>query len=315
MAKITDGRVRNLTLADMGIDLDQPPDVEAGDAPEDDASLPPDDELLTAVRAALDLGFAGVILVGPPGTGKTWYAPRIALALSGGDEQAVRTVQFHPSYQYEDFMEGYVPNEEGGFRLEPKLFAGFCAAAEERREITHTLIVDEISRCDVVRVFGEALTYLERDKRDLPFSLASGTGLTVPPNLVVIATMNPWDKGVDELDVALERRFAQIDLPPDEGTLRTLLAGAGASEEMVEKVASFFAFLQEQEEETVRLGHAYFLRCTDEEATRRIWDFRLRPVFDRACRLDRELFGRLEVAWSGRFGGGAEPESDDDPAS
>lgn len=90
--------------------------------------------------------------------------------------------------------------------------------------------------------------------------------MTVPSNLVIIGTMNPWDKGVDELDVALERRFAQIDMLPDVEVIRTILTEKGADAVFIERVAAFFLSVQGLDDEMVRLGHAYFLTCVDEES-------------------------------------------------
>ena len=249
----------------------------------------------------MDLGFAGVILSGAPGTGKSWYAQQLAIAVAGKWE-AVRSVQFHPSYQYEDFVFGYAPGEEGRFVLCPKEFAQTCKDAAANPGVTYVLVIDEISRSDVVRVFGEALTYIEMDKRDQPFQLASGEELSVPKNLLIIGTMNPWDKGVDEMDVALERRFGQIDLKPDAEVLHRLLVEGGASEGFSKKVVDFFEKLQRQQEETVRLGHGYFLRCVDRASAEHIWRLRIRPTLGRACRLEPELLQIIEELWRGVVG-------------
>lgn len=283
MNKVTDARVRPLSLEQLGVL--KLPDV-----------LSDDDEVLRAVQDALEMGFAGVILSGPPGTGKTVYASQIAQTLADSAD-AVRTVQFHSSYQYEDFMEGFVANASGGFDIQSKTFPKLCAQAEKNRKATHVLLIDEISRSDVVRVFGEALTYLEPDKRGVRFSLPSGRELTVPENLVILATMNPWDKGVDELDVALERRFAQVDMPPSAAALRAILLKKGADNAFVDRVVSFFEAVQALPDEMLHLGHAYFLNCTDTAHARRAWRFRLFPFFKRACRLDSATLKRISELW------------------
>ena len=144
------------------------------------------------VQQLLNDGFAGVVFSGPPGTSKSWYAREVALSLVGGDLERVDFVQFHPGYQYEDFIEGYVPNEKGGFDPVPRTFLRMCETAKSTSE-TVVIVIDELSRTDVVRVFGEALTYLETSKRQITFTLASGRTVFVPHNLIVIATMNPWD--------------------------------------------------------------------------------------------------------------------------
>ena len=302
MGLVSEKAVRTLSLDDLDLsNLAEAENATSGQSqPVDVSELDEDDEVLIAVRQAHEMGYAGVILSGPPGTGKSWYAQQIGVALSGSWD-AIRSVQFHPSYQYEDFIFGYAPKEEGGFELRPKEFARICRDAATNPDTLHALIIDEISRSDVVRVFGEALTYIETDKREQPFQLASGEELSVPKNLIIIGTMNPWDKGVDELDMALERRFAQVDLEPNAETLRRLLDERKVPEAFVNSIVEFFTKLQQQPLETVRLGHAYFLRCTDEESAKRAWRLRLKPTLRRACRLEPALFKTIEGLWDEVF--------------
>ncbi|WP_259667659.1 McrB family protein [Rhizobium lentis] len=292
---MTSNRVRPLSLDDLGIEL-RTEDHAAAMATATFDPLPPEDPTLVEVKAAIALGFAGVILSGPPGTGKSWYAKRIAQTISGNPDN-VRIVQFHASYQYEDFMEGFMPKDGGGFELHKKVFPLLCDDAAELPDETFVLVIDEISRCDVARVFGEALTYMEVDKRGLPCTMASGSMLVVPANLIVLATMNPWDKGVDEMDVALERRFAQIDMPPSVAALRKILQGNGADGAFVDLVATFFDGVLKIEEEAVHLGHAYFNNCLDQPSARRVWNYRLLPFFRKACRLDSELLQKIRRMW------------------
>ncbi len=190
-----------------------------------------------------------------------------------------------------------MPKDGGGFELHKKVFPLLCDDAAELPDETFVLVIDEISRCDVARVFGEALTYMEVDKRGLPCLMASGSMHVVPSNLIILATMNPWDKGVDEMDVALERRFAQIDVPPSVPALRKILLSHGADGNFVDLVAAFFDGVLKIEDESVHLGHAYFNNCLDEASARRVWDYRLLPFFKKACRLDKDLLQRIRRMW------------------
>ncbi|MDH4992234.1 AAA family ATPase [Aquamicrobium lusatiense] len=300
MDSVTQERVRPLSTQDLKLEPPQgvaPVTAGATKSGNHVETLPGNDALLSEVRAALAMGFAGVILSGPPGTGKSYFAERIAHTIAD-DPSAVRVVQFHASYQYEDFMQGFAPADDGsGFELQNKVFPLVCKEATDNPKTTFVILIDEISRCDVARVFGEALTYLEPDKRGRIFQLASGKPLSVPPNLIILATMNPWDKGVDELDVALERRFAQIDMPPDPVALRKILTDKKADPAFIDRVVTFFQAIQRLDDDMVHLGHAYFNNCVDEDSARRAWAFRLLPFFTKACRLDKEMLANIKRLW------------------
>ena len=305
MDDLTPNKVRKLSADDLEIPQGSVRRFStelSSEPPPSDEAINANDPFLIQVLDALDMGFAGAILVGPPGTGKSWYAKRIASHIANGDPTAVCFVQFHPSYQYEDFMVGFTPNSVGAFEPALRIFPSLCSQAETSPEVTHVLVIDEISRCDAARIFGEALTYIETDKRGLPFTLASGIIMHVPSNLVILATMNPWDKGVDAVDIAFERRFAQIDLPPDPEQLRRLLAEEGADVDLIERVLRFFELLLAQPDETLRLGHAYFLTCTNLDRAQRTWKFRIKPFLERSCRLDPATFDSLQRAWTSEIG-------------
>ena len=291
LVRVTANKVRHLSVDDLG--LKPPIPVSTGPIGEIEA-LTVDDPILLTARDLL-VTFGGIIFVGPPGTSKSWYAARLVATLAEGDRSRVRFVQFHPSYQYEDFVEGFVPEPSGGFKLVQKHFLELCDIADDRGDKLTVLVIDELSRGDPGRVFGEALTYLEKSKRGLLFSLASGTQLQVPPNLIVLATMNALDRGVDEVDAALNRRFAKIAMDPDAGILARFLSEAGMADGLRDRVLTFFRGVNDRGRANpyAALGHTYFIGVSDEDGLRRIWEHQLRFHFDKAFRLDAE--GRADV--------------------
>lgn len=279
------------------------------------ASSAPDAPVVTnehpRVREIIRLAneYGGVILTGPPGTSKSFYAAAAAAALAG-DESRYSFVQFHASYQYEDFMVGYSPTE-GGFEEKKGPFLDLIERADKDREHTYVLVIDELSRADVGRVFGEALTYVERSKRELSFMIANGLKTKVPSNFAIIATMNPFDRGVDEVDAAFERRFAKISMEPDRLQLLAILSESGLEEAVQHRVAGWFGKINglTKVNPAAAVGHAYFAGVTDESSLVDLWNYQLQYVVHRAFRRDQNTGAEIETAWNRIL---EEPAADED---
>ena len=156
------------------------------------------------------------VFYGPPGTGKTFVAEKLADHLIGGGNGFKELVQFHPAYAYEDFMQGIRPQTlEGGgltYIMKSGRFLEFCTEAR-RREGICVLIIDEINRANLSRVFGELMYLLEYRERKI--SLAGGRLFEIPENVRIIGTMNTADRSIALVDHALRRRFAFLGLYPN----------------------------------------------------------------------------------------------------
>ena len=161
-----------------------------------------------------------LILQGPPGVGKTYIARRIAWCLMGcKDSQSTEMVQFHQSYAYEDFVQGWRPTEAGGFELRNGVFFEFCKRAEKHPEKPYVFIIDEINRGNLSKILGELLMLIEADKRGLEHAIpltysVSGEYFSVPDNVHLLGLMNTADRSLAIVDYALRRRFAFETIRP-----------------------------------------------------------------------------------------------------
>ncbi len=230
-----------------------------------------------------------VVLYGPPGTGKTYWALRTAqsvlawkrhgkhykelediekMSIDCSDNENIKGITlctFHPSYNYEDFIEGYKPTKSDTgnlfFELRPGLFKRVCQVAQRSPEHEFFLIIDEINRGDVPRIFGELLTLLEKDKRAKHTKLSySDQPMTIPSNLYIIGTMNTADQSIAHLDTALRRRFRFLEFMPD----RKVLDSASVQDI---KLGAILDSLNTRIREYLgidgrnrQIGHAYFMR-------------------------------------------------------
>ena len=159
-----------------------------------------------------------IILQGSAGVGKTYAAKRLAYSIIGEEDKArVKMIQFHQSYSYEDFIMGYRPNENG-FELKEGVFYNFCKEAEEDEGNKYFLIIDEINRGNISKIFGELFMLIENDKRGegeaLELIYKEDEKFFVPENLYIIGLMNTADRSLAMLDYALRRRFAFYDMKP-----------------------------------------------------------------------------------------------------
>lgn len=269
----------------------------------DEPDLPDEDEVWLEVRELLSIGTTGIILRGIPGTSKTWYARKLAKKLVGNPAADIFRVQFHPSYGYEDFVEGYKPDPEAaaGFEVIKKVFLKACDRAGDT-ETPVVFIIDEVNRGDPARVFGELLTYIERSYRGESFYLPySGEPTSIPANLLILGTMNPYDRSIAQLDAAFVRRFDHLTLEPDAELVGTFLESTNQfTPTQVDRVRNWFEALQRLVPNGV--GHTYFKDVRRPEDLQLIWQFRIWPVCEAALEFDPRNQENIKASFDSMYG-------------
>ncbi len=242
-----------------------------------------EDFLAESVELLQDKG--QVVFYGPPGTGKTFVARKLAghLAPGGG---IVEKVQFHPSYAYEDFIEGYRPRLSESGQVTYEVVDGplkrIAAQATERPDVTHVLLIDELNRGNVAKILGELLFLLEYRDEEIRLQY-SETPFALPANLKIIATMNTADRSIALVDTALRRRFHFVpffpDTPPIDGVLRRWLTDQAPDllwvADVVDRANAQLA------DRNLTIGPSHFLRAgLTEGAVQRAWTYSVLPFLE-----------------------------------
>lgn len=249
-----------------------------------------------------------IILQGAPGTGKTYSTSALALRILGVndvdwkdsksimkryeemvEDGRIAFTTFHQAMDYEDFVEGYKPvgAEEGvQFKLKPGIFRSIC---ENARTNPCVLIIDEINRGNVSKIFGELITLLEADKRDgsnhrIQVNLTySNTPFSVPKDLYIIGTMNTTDRSVGSIDYALRRRFAFWTLKSDIEIIKNQAIDDALKDREVLLFNKIEAFLKENPSDMkiddLMPGHSYFMAKTADELAMKV-KYELIPLIE-----------------------------------
>lgn len=214
------------------------------------------------------------LFYGPPGTGKSFVAERLGRHLAG-TEGEVRTVQFHPSFSYEDFIEGLRPaTSDGGmlsYEVRPGVFREFCDQARGKDGL-YVFVIDEINRAELGSVLGEVMMLIEYRGKTVPLPY-SQESFSIPKNVVLLATMNTADRSLALVDFALRRRFHAINMPPNRSVLESRLGNDG-----VTALAMFDAIQEFVNDGDFAPGHSYWMSDdTSAEALEQVWKYELKP--------------------------------------
>jgi len=193
----------------------------------------------------------------------------------------VEFVTFHQSTSYEDFIEGFRPNESGNIKLEAGIFKRLCEKASKRTEQNFYIVIDEINRGNISKIFGELITLIEEDKRDvyevtLPYSKEK---FKVPSNLYIIATMNSTDKSIATIDIALRRRFTFLKMKPNIELINFPHAK--------ELFSSLNKFIAENLDENYQLGHSYFMNIASDEDFEFVKEYKIKPLLEEYFYVDK----------------------------
>ena len=227
-----------------------------------------------------------IILQGSAGVGKTYAAKRLAYSIIGEEnKKQVKMIQFHQSYSYEDFIMGFRPSENEGFELKEGVFYRFCKEAEDDEDNEYFLIIDEINRGNISKIFGELFMLIENDKRGEELELLYKDELfSVPKNLYIIGLMNTADRSLAILDYALRRRFAFYEMKPafDSEQFKNYKNKLNNNKfnNLIETVKELNKGISEELGEGFCIGHSYFcnLQTVTDDKLSQIIEYELIPL-------------------------------------
>ncbi|RFA13918.1 hypothetical protein B7R21_07610 [Subtercola boreus] len=224
-----------------------------------------------------------VILYGPPGTGKTFLAQALAEHVTKTTTGDYRIVQFHPTYSYEDFFEGFRPvvgadGQQLGFGLRKGPLRRLADGAAANPEANYFLVIDEINRGNLAKIFGELYYLLEYRDREISL-LYSDEPFTLPANIFFIGTMNTADRSIAMLDAAMRRRFAFIELHPDTDPVRGLLGEWMLAQPFTDDRSELLVELNRTiADYDAKIGPSFLMRDLQHDGIESVWTYEILPL-------------------------------------
>lgn len=272
-----------------------------------------DDEQYDIIKNTL-IRKKNIIFQGVPGVGKTFCAKRLFFSIIGKkDDTKIKTIQFHQSYCYEDFIQGFRPDKDGKFELKNGIFYNLVKEAreeyeraerEKRKALEYCIVIDEINRGNLSKVFGELMMLIEGDKRKKEWAIkltySPEEDFYIPKNLYIIGTMNTADRSLTMIDYALRRRFSFITLNPafeNKKLENYLIDDEGIDYEFATKITQMYIQLNRFIKDTFKnsnftIGHSYFINQLDrdklESSYNEIVEYDIKPL------LEEYFFGEEE---------------------
>jgi 5-methylcytosine-specific restriction protein B len=227
-----------------------------------------------------------IIFYGPPGTGKTYLATLLARHLT--EDGAVKLVQFHPSYTYEDFFEGFRPSPgtDGSltFTLRAGPFRDFAEVAAANPSTAYILIIDEINRANLAKVFGELYFLLEYRDSSISLQYSPDKEFTLPQNLFIIGTMNTADRSIARIDTAMRRRFSFVELDPRIPPVQGLLARWLSFNDLPNEPARLLDELNRRlGDADAAIGPSYLMKPSvyaRPDGLERVWQYEIMPLLE-----------------------------------